>query len=260
MRITQSYKGKTSHLPYSSGTPADYPIDEGCEDRGRSYMYCPCDEVEVKRIYGVGNKGTNTLWLTSTSPVLFADGTEDYFTMLVIHPDDSSLKNLREGRKFTRGEKICAEGKDGTSAYHFHFSIGKGKPTGNGWTKNSNGKWVLRTDGGAFRPEKLFYIDPSFTRVVNKGGLSFRELPKEYKKGSYRVTAGLLNVRTGAGTSFKKKSFRQLTEDAKTKILSLAGYEADGYVKGLCFTVYETDGSWGRTPSGWVCLDYCEAI
>ena len=26
------------------------------------------------------------------------------------------------------------------------------------------------------------------------------------------------------------------------------------------FTVYEVKDNWGRTPSGWVCLDYCEVM
>lgn len=82
-----------------------------------------------------------------------------------------------------------------------------------------------------------------------------------YKPGNYKVTkAMLLNVRNGAGTGFKKLLFEELTEDAKKKILHLSGSKADGYVKNLVFTVFEVKENWGRTPSGWVCLDYCEAI
>lgn len=82
-----------------------------------------------------------------------------------------------------------------------------------------------------------------------------------YKTGDYKVTkAILLNVRTGAGMGFKKLSFNELSEDARKKILLLSGKKANGYVKNLVFTVFEVKGSWGRTPSGWVCLDYCEVI
>lgn len=260
MRITQNYKGKTSHLPYSTGKPADYPVDEACEDSGKSYMYCPCDKMTVKRVYGVGSGGTNTVWLESTEKVFFADGTTDYCTLLVTHPDDSALKNIRKGQVFTRKERLFTEGKDGATGNHFHFSAGKGRMSGNGWIKNSKGKWVLDCEKGAFPPEKLFYLDKSFTRTVKNGGLSFSVLPPQYEKGSYRVTADLLNVRTGPGTDYKKKSFSSMSEDAQRKILILAGYKADGYVKGLTFTVLGTENNWGRTPSGWVCLDYCEAI
>ena len=38
------------------------------------------------------------------------------------------------------------------------------------------------------------------------------------------------------------------------------GVAKDGYVKGLVFTVSETSENFGKTPSGWVCLDYCEVV
>lgn len=261
MRITQNYNGTTSHKPYSTGTPNDFPLDEGCDDSGRGYMYCPCDEVVVKRIYGVGNGGTNTFWLESTSKVDFADGTSDYFTMVVIHPNDDDLKKIKEGQKFKRFDKICREGRDGTSGYHFHFSAGKGKMKGSGWVKNSNGKWVLTTTNGTSKPERLFFVDTSFTKVVNSKGLIFKNLPtNKYTTGNYVVTANLLYVRKGAGTIFAKVKFDKLTDNAKKKIRELVGYDAEGYVKGVTFTVSKVKNNWGKTPSGWVCLDYCAKI
>ena len=49
MRITQSYKGKTSHYPHTVGKPKDYPIDEGGKDTGKDTIYCPCDEKKEMR-------------------------------------------------------------------------------------------------------------------------------------------------------------------------------------------------------------------
>ena len=49
----------------------------------------------------------------------------------------------------------------------------------------------------------------------------------------------------------KKAAYRK-------QIKAKAGYSASGYVKGMVCTVYEVKGSWGRTPSGWICLDYCK--
>ena len=74
MRITQRHDGGRrgdgcSHINNSAGRPADYPVDEAGADGGREYLYCPCAEMEVRRLYGVGNKGTNTVWLRSTAPV-----------------------------------------------------------------------------------------------------------------------------------------------------------------------------------------------
>lgn len=263
MNITQGYSDNFSHYPHTVGSVRDYPWDEACENKSRSAMHCPCDEIKIKRIYGVGSGGTNTLWLESTSRVLFADGTEDYFTMLVTHPDDSDIKNLYVGQKFRRGDAICHEGTDGNATgNHFHFSAGKGR---NGsWALNSRNKWVLTCDGKAAKPEELFYIDKSFTTVKSSCGLKFRDLPsdtakRKYSIGNYMVTkALLLHVRKGPGTSYGKKKFSQLTQSAQRKITALAHYKANGYVMGLTFTVYETRGDWGRTPSGWVHLGYCK--
>lgn len=272
MRITQNYNGATSHKPHTTGYPKDYPIDEACKDSGREYMYCPCDGMIVKRNYIAG---TNTLWLESTSKVNFADGTSDYFTMLITHPNNDDMKLCPVGKIFKRGQKICREGIDGATGNHLHISGGKGKYKGNGWAQNSKGKWVLNCTGGAYKPEKLFFLDTSFTKVISKGGLRFKSLPKTatttttttsttttYKTGNYKVTTeSTLRVRSGAGTSYSYKLFSQLSKQAQKKILALTGgVQKHGYVKGLTFTVSEVKKNWGKTPSGWVCLDYCKKI
>ena len=263
MRITQNYNGKTSHYPHTVGSPKDYPIDEGCKDSGREYMYCPCNSMVVKRNY---TAGTNTLWLESLEKVNFADGTSDYFTMLITHPNNDDMSKCPVGKIFTRGQAICREGTDGATANHLHISGGKGKYSGNGWTRNNNGKYVLTTTKGTYKPEKLFYIDPDFTKVLSKGGINFKTLPKSISKagytiGKYKVTeTDLLNVRKGAGTIYKKLKFKELKSTAQDKILALIGKQADGYVRNLTFTVKQVKGNWGKTASGWVCLDYCEKI
>ncbi len=239
MRITQSYTGTTSHLPHTTGKPKDYPIDEGCSDTGRDYIYCPCDGMKVKRIYGVGTGGTNTLWLESTEKVLFADGTKGYCTLLITHPDDADLKKIKVGQIFTRKEKICREGKDGATAYHLHLSAGKGKFTGNGWTPNSKAKYVLTTTGGAYRPEELFYIDESFTEVISTKGLTFKKIPA-YSTGTYKVNTAVLNVRKSADADSEK---------------------VGTLFKGKKITVDKINGDWGRIGKyRWVCLDYCKKV
>ena len=182
MRITQSYKGSYSHSGNYNGKPADYPIDEACSGTGRDYMYCPCDSMVVKRIYGVGGGGTNTIWLESTEKVVMPCGT-DYVTIMVIHPMDDDLSKLKVGQVFKRGEKMFREGTDGNATgNHFHMSVGKGKYR-NGWTQNTKGKWVIDTASGAITPEQAFYIDKEFTKVSNKASLSFKELPDDFIKG-----------------------------------------------------------------------------
>ena len=283
MRITQSYTGTTSHLPHTTGTPKDYPLDEGGKDGGRDGFYCPCDEMKIVRIYGIGNGGTNTLWIESTSKVNFADGTSDYCCIQIIHPNDSDIKKLKVGQTFKRKALICYEGTDGATGNHIHHSVGKGKFKGTGWIKNSNGKFVITTTNGGVKPEKAYCVDKDFTKVVDKKGLAFKTLTEvkkaaektedakattsKYTKGDYKVTgAEVLLVRKGAGKNYAAKTFIQLTASAQTKIKKLAGKAVNGYVKGLTFTCTEvvynkTDKLyWGKTPSGWVALDYCKKI
>ncbi len=178
MNITQGYTGNTSHSPHNRGTPKDYPWDEACENSGRSQMFCPCDEMVIRRIY---TKGTNTIWLESTTECELADGTSDYVTLMVTHPNDSDISRLKEVQRFTRGDFICYEGTDGNaSGNHFHFAVGKGKMKGNGWVQNSKGAWVLNCMNGAKKPETMFFIDPEITTIVKKTqGIVFKDLPKD---------------------------------------------------------------------------------
>lgn len=114
-----------------------------------------------------------------------------------------------------------------------------------------------------------------FTRTFKKGSYNYNGfvfqgfiyLPisfdeeKVYKTGDYRVTdASLLHVRTGAGTNYPKKTYKEFTKNARSQIYELVRYKANGYVMGVEFTVSEVKGKWGKTPSGWVCLDYCTKI
>ena len=271
MRITQSYTGTTSHLPHTTVSPKDYPIDEGGRDGGRDPFYAPC-KLKVKKIYGVGNRGTNTLWLESTEKVALPNGKIDYVTFMLIHPNDSDLKRLRVGQTFKKGDIVCYEGTDGATGNHIHMAVGMGKMTGSGWTQNDNGKWVLTCANGTLKPENAFYIDRNFTNVIETKGLKFKNKPakaaptktsstQKYSTGDYKVSkADVLNVRKGAGTLYAKVKFNKMTKSAQEKILKLAGKKVDGYVKGLTFTVLQVKGEWGKTPSGWVNLKYCEKI
>ena len=178
MKITQTPEGDNNHYLYSSGTPVDYPIDEGCDDTGRSWIYCPCDQMKVVKIYGVETIGANTVWLESTQPVDMPCGSS-ILTMMVTHPNDDDLKSLKEGRIFERGVPMFREGGDGSSGSgtfgnHFHISFGKGQHIGNGWTQNSNYAWVLQTTKGTIRPEEAVYLDNSFTtNIINSHGIPF---------------------------------------------------------------------------------------
>ncbi len=225
MRITQSYDGKTSHIKHLNGKPKDYSIDEGGKDGGRDSLYCPCDEMVLSKMRGVGADGTNTIWLTSLKPVVCPNGYEGTVTLQAIHPNDDDLKKLNVGQKFKRGEFICREGSDGATGNHFHFAVGKGKFTGTGWVKNNLGAWVLTTTGGAMKPENAFYIDPKFTTIKDAKGLKFKQLPKKTtakktsttkKKSSFLPSRGYfkkgdISPNVGKVATFMRKTFPSYT-------------------------------------------------
>ena len=173
MNITQTYKNDFSHSRHTVGTPKDYPIDDNCGATGpNGYFYCPCDAMTVKKIYGVGSSSTNVLWLESTTPVI-TPTFSDYVTIMIGHIEDAELNKLKIGQTFTRKEPIAIEGKDGfATGEHFHIVVGRGKFRGSGWVKNTNDIWVINTTGGSVNPEDAFFIDNTFTTVINSAGLS----------------------------------------------------------------------------------------
>lgn len=83
------------------------------------------------------------------------------------------------------------------------------------------------------------------TAVSGSGGGS------NISAGTYTVTASALNVRTGPGVNYSKKSYSQLTANAKAHAYS------NGCLKqGTRVTVYECTNGWARIPSGWVSTAY----
>lgn len=226
MNITQSYTGNLTHGRHNTGNPKDYPIDDNCGSTGKTgYFYCPCDEMIVKKIYGVGISSGNTLWLESTSPVI-TPTFNDYITIMITHPNDKDFEGIYVGKKYTRGQKIIIEGNDGNATgYHFHIAVGRGKFLGSGWQKNSNGAWVIKTTEGGIKPEEAFFIDNSFTTIRGTKGINFISLGCDRENNKVRYITYNLNVRYGPGTNYNILN----TLPKNTKV-----------------TVYEEQGTWSR--------------
>lgn len=187
MGITQNYNSKYSHYYESHAKDYEcYPIDDGGKDNGRDWFYAPCDLV-IKRVYGVGVKGTNTLWLESLEKIKLANGEESFITIRITHPNDDDLSRFKVGQKFKQYEKIIREGTDGhATGNHLHFCINKCKFKelyNNGWIKNSNNYWV--TAPKALKPEDSYFIDTNFTKIKNNAGLNFKKLTTDNKKRLY---------------------------------------------------------------------------
>ena len=81
-----------------------------------------------------------------------------------------------------------------------------------------------------------------------------------YTTGTYKVNASVLNVRYGAGTKYKAKTYKQLSANARSQNSRLGNYYTNGYKRGVVCTVTKVSGNWGYTASGWICLDFCTKL
>lgn len=222
MNITQSYNGAYSHKAESTGKPCAYPIDENCGTSGRGYFYAPCDLV-VKRIYGVGNKGTNTIWLESKKKVELANGKTSYVTIRVTHPNDDTLKKYKVGQVFKQKDRMFLEGNDGhATGYHFHIEVNTCKfkeLSGNGWVKNNKGAWV--TSPKSIKPEQAFYVDKNFTKIQGSAGLKFKNLPEEKTKYYPKYTGNSKSFVDALKEMGIDSSFKNRTKIAKANGIKL---------------------------------------
>ena len=219
MNITQGYDDNYTHKRHSEGNLKDYPIDDACGSGNNSYFYCPCDELVVKKVYGVGLRASNTIWFESTTPVITPTFT-DYITIMVVHPEDKDLKNIYVGRKYQRNERVFPKGADGfATGPHFHITLGRGKMSGSGWAKNNLGLWILKTTEYNIKPEHGRFIDPNFTTIKNTKNINFVKIKDEESKDDniYYTTANL-NIRYGPGANYRFVNL--LHKDTKIKIES----------------------------------------
>ena len=193
MRITQSYSGTASHKLhwYNSKNYKDYPIDDGGRDSGRDGIYCPCDEMVVTQIKGVGNNKITTKVKTPTF--------NDYAFMTLTHSNDSDFKNIRVGTKFKRGQLIVNEGTNVNVPTHIHMTFGRG--SSNNWITNSNKKIVIK--GNTKKPEEVCYVDTDFTIIKNTGGIKWVTKPvnigtpisRDTTKDQLKINASNLRAR-----------------------------------------------------------------
>ena len=70
--------------------------------------------------------------------------------------------------------------------------------------------------------------------------------------GTYMITASDLSVRTGPGAGYRRKTYNELTKNAKAH-----DYDKDGCLNyGTRVTVKEIKNGWARIPSGWVYMGH----
>lgn len=92
--------------------------------------------------------------------------------------------------------------------------------------------------------------------AVKDGTSSSASSSSERPLGTYEVTASDLSVRVKPGTQYRRKTYAELTADAKNH-----DYDKDGCInQGTRVTVKEWRDGWARIPSGWVSGEYLKQV
>ena len=116
---------------------------------------------------------------------------------------------------------------------------------------------VYETSGNWSRIDVAQWVYSAYLVASNSSNVSYMPAQvKRYSTGRYKVTASILNVRSGPSTKYYIKKYYQLSANARLQNRRLGG-ECNGYRRGVVFTVSKVIGNWGYSPSGWICLDYC---
>ena len=117
---------------------------------------------------------------------------------------------------------------------------------------------------GDYLRSKMDYI----VKEANK--INEKKKKLTYTIGDYKCLYAM-NVRTGAGTLYRRKKVKELTADGKKNATSKKLTDYATYKKGTVFTaskiIKNTSGNiWAKTPSGYVCIatkkgtKYCKKI
>lgn len=140
-------------------------IDIAGKDSGIENIYAPFSGT-IKKIYEFGH----TVWLESSAPVLFADGTKNYATASFTH--DNNVNNLKVGQKIKQGQAFYQEGTAGVAfGNHVHLEIAKGKFSGSGWYLNRYGVWTINN---SYDPTKAFWLDN--VNILNGFGYTWKKV------------------------------------------------------------------------------------
>lgn len=132
-----------------------------------------------------------------------------------------------------------------------------------GSLRNGTAVTVYETNGNWARIGDNRWVCSDYLHSTSKSSSTTVQAVQKvnsYTTGRYRINASVLNVRTGPGTNYKAKTWKQLSTNARNQNSRLGNYYTNGYKRGVVCTVTKIIGNWGYTPSGWICLDYCSKL
>lgn len=122
---------------------------------------------------------------------------------------------------------------------------------------------AIKEGGYATDPK---YVD-SILKIIKSNKLEqFDRKEKETKKEDYIIgkTYTLqvnLNVRMGAGTSYKNKKYSELTKDGRKHALNISNAILKRGTKVTCLKVIKVkDETWLEIPSGFICAKYGDKV
>lgn len=234
LRVTQKANGLFSH----KGSLA---LDLGGKDTGSDKVFAPCD-MEIVR---VRNDSSHEIYAQSIDKVMFADGTVDSINFVWMH-DDYINSNVKVGAVIKQGEYFMDEGGFGRGkrrlfAAHLHLEVGRGKSPKT-QIRNRYGTYVLPNQ---YPIEKALFLSPT-TKILNDGGYAWQkttettvDIPWQFKRYNIKPISRGINIRTGPGVNYKSIGF---------------------FDPQYQYTVLEESGRWGRTPVGWIHLDYAKKM
>lgn len=124
-----------------------------------------------------------------------------------------------------------------------------------GSLKNGTEVTVYETNGVWARIGESKWVSVAYLSSINPNKKA-TSTQKTYTTGKYKVSTNI-HVRAGAGTNYKAKTYKQLTQNARYQNKLCGNQYYNGYKKGVICTVTKIQGNWGLTKSGWICLDYC---
>lgn len=230
--ITQGINGKTSHVGINA---IDFGFNPGYEKQD---LYAPFD-CRVVWADDVAKGGT--VALQSIKPVKWADGTEDFMTVISEHSSDRPDK----GTVFKQGEVYAHMGKAATSGYHVHIEVQRGKFKKYTGTRYQSGiRSYVYVFPNTVYPYDALWVDGN-TVLNDPLGLNYpwrrrtdviSSVSRDNTHDQIKVLVDLLRVRV----------------DHSTKAESLGFAEQNGYYN--YYSVYD-DGTykWYRIAEGqWV--------
>lgn len=176
MNISQNWN-QGNHIPHwkYSKDYSDKPWDEALKDSGREY-FIPQNDFIIEEVIGLGNTTTNSVRLKSVNKLYMPYKSDsDYLYLTLTHMNEDNLKQVSKGQILKKGSMILLEGNDGfATGNHFHITANLGKYYG--LLKNSNGAWCY-TYEKSLLPEEAFYVDRSFTNIIDSKGSIFTDVP-----------------------------------------------------------------------------------